>query len=265
VPNAARPARAGAPRHTLLHAALNGARSAGEHPAIPASPAQLAADAAGAVRAGADALHVHVRDAGGAESLAVDDVLAVLAAVRAACPGVPCGVSTGAWIVPDPAERLARVRAWPAPAGGGPDVASVNFDEPGAVAVAAALLDRGVDVEAGLSGPAAADVLRESGLIGRCVRLLLEPPEATLPDALATVAALEARLDGADARAADAPRPRLLHGQEATTWALLRLAGGRGYAARIGFEDTLCVPDGARAADNAALVRAARDVLAGEG
>ncbi len=243
-----------------LQAALNGARPPHAHPAIPVTPAQLGADAARAVAAGADALHVHVRAVSGAESLTAGDVRAVLAAVRAACPGVPCGVSTGAWIAPDPAARLALVAAWHAPAAGGPDYASVNFDECGAAAVARALLDRGVGVEAGLNGPEAARTLVASGLADRCLRILLEPPEPSTADAVATVGAVERALEAAGVRG-----PRLLHGSEATAWALLALARERGYATRIGLEDTLRLPDGSRAADNTALVRAARGVLAGVG
>jgi uncharacterized protein (DUF849 family) len=44
---------------------------------------------------------------------------------------------------------------------------------------------------------------------------------------------------------------------------MLRLAGARGLDARIGLEDTLTLPDGQPAVDNAALVRAAASELAG--
>ena len=39
-------------------------------------------------------------------------------------------------------------------------------------------------------------------------------------------------------------------------------AGRRGLGTRVGLEDTLSLPDGALAPDNASLVRAARGVLA---
>jgi hypothetical protein len=55
----------------------------------------------------------------------------------------------------------------------------------------------------------------------------------------------------------------LLHGEEELTWPMLRLAGERGLDARIGLEDTLKLPDGQPAVDNAALVRAAVAELAG--
>jgi uncharacterized protein (DUF849 family) len=45
---------------------------------------------------------------------------------------------------------------------------------------------------------------------------------------------------------------------------MLRLAGAHGFDARIGLEDTLTLPDGLPAPDNAALVRAAVAQLAGD-
>jgi uncharacterized protein (DUF849 family) len=53
--------------------------------------------------------------------------------------------------------------------------------------------------------------------------------------------------------------PRLLHGFEHSAWPLLDIALQRGYDTRIGFEDTLFMPDGSRAPSNAALVAAARE------
>jgi uncharacterized protein (DUF849 family) len=51
--------------------------------------------------------------------------------------------------------------------------------------------------------------------------------------------------------------PVLLHGEDGGAWPVLRLAVARGLPTRIGLEDTLTGPDGAPAAGNAALVRAA--------
>jgi uncharacterized protein (DUF849 family) len=172
--------------------------------------------------------------------------------VRDACPGVPIGVSTGAWIEPDPARRAAAVRSWHLR----PDFASVNFHEPGAALVAEELLQRGVGVEAGLAGAAAATVLVAGGLGERCLRILIEPLESDLAAASATVLEIEAVLDRASVQPA-----RLLHGTGPTAWPLLALARERGYGARIGLEDTLTLPDGRRPADNAQLVAAAMLML----
>ncbi len=236
-------------RHAiLLQAAINGSRAPTDHPALPVHPEQLAAAAEASICAGAGAVHFHVRARDGRESLASDDVAAAVRAVRAAGGGTPIGISTGAWIEPDRERRLTLVRAWQVV----PDFASVNFHEPGAAALAESLLDLGVGVEAGLATPEAAEVLRKAELESRCLRILLEPAGDAVTAALATVAAIESVLGAGEQR----PR-RLLHGGDATAWPILAEARRRGYDARIGFEDTLWLPDGSPAADNAALVTAA--------
>ena len=90
----------------MLKAALNGDRERGSHPALPFGAAELAADAAACVRAGAAAIHIHPRDDEGWETLAADVVDHTVRAVRLAA-GVAVGVSTGAWIEPDPRRRAA--------------------------------------------------------------------------------------------------------------------------------------------------------------
>ena len=53
-----------------------------------------------------------------------------------------------------------------------------------------------------------------------------------------------------------------LHGTEATVWPMMDEAITRGYDVRIGLEDTLVMPDGRIARDNAELVtEAVRRVL----
>jgi uncharacterized protein (DUF849 family) len=236
----------------LLKVAINGARGPEEHPALPIRPAEQAVSAAAALRAGAGAVHLHVRGPDGRESLAAADLDATLAAVRSTCGAAPVGVSTGAWIVPDPAARLAAVEGWR----NRPDFASVNFHEPGAVEVARALLRRSVGVEAGLTSGEAARTLVASGLAASCLRVLLEPQEADPAAALRTVELIEGIL--ADGRV---EAPRLLHGAGPTAWPLLSAARRRGYDSRIGLEDTLLLPDGRRARDNAGLVMTALDYL----
>ena len=54
--------------------------------ALPVSPAELAAEAAAAVSAGASDIHVHPKDAAGRDTLEADTVAAVLEAIRATVP-----------------------------------------------------------------------------------------------------------------------------------------------------------------------------------
>jgi uncharacterized protein (DUF849 family) len=233
----------------LLQACLNGSRQRGEHAALPLTPAEIAADAA---VAGVDSVHVHPKDDDGTDTLAAERVAAVVSAVRAAVPGLPVGVTTGAWALPDPDERVAAVRSWTVL----PDFASVNWHEDGAEQVAAALLDSGVGVEAGLWHADAVDAWSVSPLRDRCLRVLVE-----LPDGL-DEAEVESLADDLLRRLGDRT-PVLMHGEGSSCWPGLRSAVRRGLSTRIGLEDVLELPDGTPASGNAALVRAARTILHG--
>jgi uncharacterized protein (DUF849 family) len=200
------------------------------------------------VDAGAEALHLHPRNAQGAQSLAAVDIAAALQAVRASCPGTPVGVSTGLWIEETVERRLQRIREWEVL----PDFVGVNFYEPGAVELCALLHERGVGIEAGLRSVEDALLLLKAGLAPDCLRLLLEPDEAEPGAALRTAHSMATHLTAAGVR-----RPLLLHGFEQTAWPLLEAACQRGYDTRIGFEDALTLPDGSLAHCNADLVAVA--------
>ncbi len=235
-------------RSVLVKACLNGSRSRAEHEAVPLSPHDLAADAQRAVAAGAGALHVHPRRADGSETLESDVCGAAIEKIRAACPGVPVGLSTGVWIEGDPARRLTHVARWTRL----PEFVSVNFSEPGTSELCEALVARRIGIEAGLWTVADAEAFVQSGLAERCIRILMEPREADPREAIGTADSIAAVLNRHDARV-----PRLLHGEGSPTWAVLEAALERGYDVRIGFEDTLELPDGTRAPDNGGLVAAA--------
>ena len=112
----------------LVKGCLNGGRRRAEHPRVPETPAELAEEARAAAIEWAGALHFHPRADDGAETLAPDAVAAAVRAVRAACPALPLGVSTGLWITGgDEAARLRAVERWEEL----PDFASVNVSEPG--------------------------------------------------------------------------------------------------------------------------------------
>ncbi|MFF5171074.1 3-keto-5-aminohexanoate cleavage protein [Micromonospora sp. NPDC000089] len=229
----------------MLKVCLNGGRRRDEHPAVPVTPAELAADAARCAERGAAAVHAHPRDATGAESLAPAVIAEAVTALRAARPGLPVGVSTGAWIEPDPAARVAAVHAWSVL----PDFASVNAHEEGAEAVAAALHERGILVEAGLWTVDAVRAWRRWRVPAGRVLIECTPdePAAALADAGAML----------DALGPGGP-PVLLHGEGRAAWPVLAEAVDRGLHTRIGLEDTLLQPDGRPAPGNPALVEAAR-------
>ncbi|MFC7266694.1 3-keto-5-aminohexanoate cleavage protein [Streptomyces lutosisoli] len=228
----------------MVQVCLNGSRGAGDSAVVPMSPGAMAQSAAEAVAAGASDIHVHPRTPCGQDTLSPKAVAATLEAIRTRV-GVPIGVTTGAWAEPDPAARVAYVRSWTVL----PDHASVNWHEPGAEEVAAALLDRGIGVEAGIwSGTDGAARFAASPLGPRVLRVLAEVTDTSPETAEESARALLADLGSANGR------PVLLHGEEGGAWPVLRLAGRLGLAIRIGLEDTLVLPDGERAVSNGQLV-----------
>ncbi|MFJ8535084.1 3-keto-5-aminohexanoate cleavage protein [Streptomyces sp. NPDC093591] len=233
----------------MIQVCLNGPRGAGDGAAVPLSPEAMAESAAAAVAAGATDIHVHPKTPCGKDSLSPRVLAPTLEAIRARVP-VPVGVTTGAWAEPDAAARLERIRSWSTlPVL--PDHASVNWHEPGAEEVAAALIDQGVGVEAGIwSGTDGAARFAASPLGPRVLRVLAEVTDRSAESAEETARALLADLGSAFGR------PVLLHGEDAGAWPVLRLAGRLGLATRIGLEDTLVLPDGERAGSNAQLVAA---------
>jgi uncharacterized protein (DUF849 family) len=235
-------------RRPLLEVAVNGARTAAEHPAIPRTPAELAEAARTSVTAGADVVHFHAYDADGVETLEAEACAAALRAIRAACPRVPLSLTTSAAIEPDPVRRLDLVAAWTEL----PDLVTANQGEPGIVELCEHLLARGVGIEAGLLGLDDAHAFVRAGIANRCRRVLIEPLDADPADAVAHAVAMGELLASEGIGLA-----QVHHGDGVASWAVNvhGLEGGHGI--RTGLEDTTVLPNGTLARDNAALVRAA--------
>ncbi|MFF3207942.1 3-keto-5-aminohexanoate cleavage protein [Streptomyces sp. NPDC002962] len=228
----------------MVQVCLNGARGAADGAVVPLTPEAMADAAAEAVAAGATDVHVHPKTPCGRDTMSPRVVAATLDAIRARV-AVPVGVTTGAWAYPDPAARLTRVRDWTVL----PDHASVNWHEPGAEELAAALLRRGVGVEAGIwSGTDGAARFARSSLGPRVLRVLAEVTDTAPGTAESTARALLTELGTASGR------PVLLHGEDGGAWPVLRLAARLGLPTRVGLEDTLTLPNGERAISNAQLV-----------
>ncbi|WP_320782917.1 3-keto-5-aminohexanoate cleavage protein [Streptomyces sp. CRN 30] len=235
----------------MVQVCVNGARGARDGAVVPLSAGAVAGSAAGAVAAGATDLHVHPKTPCGRDTLSPRVLAATLTAVRARV-SVPVGVTTGAWAEPAPADRVRRVRSWTVL----PDHASVNWHEPGAEEVAAALLERGVGVEAGIwSGTDGAARFARSPLGPRVLRVLAEVTDTDPATAPGTARDLLSALGPAHGR------PVLLHGEDDAAWPVLRLAARLSLATRIGLEDTLHLPDGRRATSNAQLLTEALPLL----
>jgi uncharacterized protein (DUF849 family) len=235
----------------LIKACLNGGTTREQHPAVPCTPDELAAAAQEAVRAGASIIHIHPRDASGAETLEAEAVFAAVRAIRAAVPDVPVGVTTGLWAVNgDAMRRLALVSGWSGT--DRPDFASVNLSEPGPDALASTLTGAGIAVEAGVWTAADARRLAASQFGPGVIRILVEPRDDTPEDAVATAAAIEATLTEHGLQA-----PRVHHGYGMATWSVIREALGLGRDIRVGLEDTTVLPNGSTASGNGELVAAA--------
>jgi hypothetical protein len=114
-------------------------------------------------------------------------------------------------------------------------------------------LSRGLGVEVGIFHAEAAESWAASEIARHCMRVMIELQDdadiATADDLLSQVLAV------------GSPAPVLLHGLDESCWPLLQHAGARGLQTRIGMEDTLRLPDGSAASDNAALVSAAVQLL----
>jgi len=247
-----------------LKVCLNGGRQPTEHPAVPRTPTELATAARDAVRAGAEAVHLHPRAAEGNESLLAADIGAAVAAVRKACPGVPVGVSTGLWITAgDVAGRQSQVTDWAAlDRWRRPDFASVNLSEPGSVDLLTALADAGVGAEAGVWSVADAQALADTLDRGvTWLRVLVEilnaPADHAADAADQVLAAVVAAILETGPRSPDGQLPVLLHGEGAACWPLVQHAARLGLATRIGLEDTVIGPASETPRDNAHLVELA--------
>ena len=232
-----------------VKACINGARTPDAHPNLPVTPEQLAAAAVSAHEAGARAVHLHPKTADGKDSLEPDVVAAAVTAVRAAAPGLPLGVTTGFWALPDADARRRAVEAWTVL----PDFASLNWHEPGSPELAEVLLGKGLGVEIGLFHLEAAAAWAESRMARHCMRVMIELQGHE------DVAVADAMLERV--ASVGSPAPVLLHGLDESCWPLLEHAGVCGVQTRIGMEDTLTLPDGSVTPDNAALVSAAVQLL----
>ena len=239
----------------LIQAALNGGTAREQHPAVPLTPAELAAEARAAQLAGAGAFHLHPRDAAGAQTLAPERVLASVAAVRAAT-GLPVGVTTGIWTVDgDVRRRLELVSGWTGP--DRPDYASINMNEPGIAELADLLTSLGIGIEPGVWTVEDARLLGTIGFRDRILWVLMEPEESESAEAVATAAEAAAEL----ARLGITAR-QVRHGYGRATWDVLRASIADGQDIRVGLEDTTVLPDGSVAAGNGDLVAAAARLAA---
>lgn len=235
----------------FLKAAINGGRSATEHPAVPRTIDQIVAAGRAAIAAGADVVHAHIYTEAGAQTIHPDRIGAWVRAVRIADPTTIIGTTTGLWTVTSHEERMAQVAGWPADAL--PDFASVAFSEEGAAEAAELVLARGMALESAVWSETDVPALLASPTLQHNIRILIEPQTDDPREAVRQCRAIARRLAEAGVTS-----PMLYHGYDATVWAVVQAAVEDRKQTRIGFEDGILLPNGEVAATNDELVRAVR-------
>ncbi|MCR9255002.1 MAG: 3-keto-5-aminohexanoate cleavage protein [Alphaproteobacteria bacterium] len=242
-----------------LMIAPNGARKTKEdHPHLPMTIPEIVAEAVAAKDAGADGLHLHVRDAEGRHSIDVDLYRAALDALNCALPGFAVQVTSESAGIYKPAEQIAMVDALQ------PALVSVALREmiaEGDVAGARAAYGRWAE-----AGIAVQHIVYSPEDLDRLIEVLA--PESW--DGVQIIVVLGRYTDGQESDPADldAFLERIDALPQKPDWgicafgrretACLVAAHKAGGKLRVGFENNDINADGSRAACNADRVR---DVL----
>jgi uncharacterized protein (DUF849 family) len=249
------------PLPRLMVAPTGARRTKADHPALPVTLPEIVETARACLDAGADGLHLHLRDAKGRHLLDAGAYREALAELRQTVPAMTLQITTeAAGLYAPPHQRAVAL-------GAGADLVSVALREmateedeaPGFYATCAG---RGIAVQ---------HILYDADDFELLARLL--PPDLlTAPD-LQLIFVLGRYSAGQESDARDlAPFLDRLHTREAPAdWAAC--AFGRAETAcllaahqadgklRVGFENSLWHADGRLARDNAERVRAVRAAL----
>jgi uncharacterized protein (DUF849 family) len=240
----------------IITAALTGPiATKGDNPALPTTPAEIAASAKGAYEAGAAIVHLHLRDEQGLPTADLDVARRTVEAVREACPEVVIQLSTGAGLEVPYEDRMKIAEARPA-------MATLNtctmtfgtgeFRNPPTQMrqLAARMLELGVKPELEVYDTGHLDM----GMALLAEGLLLEPLQVSfvmgvrggMPADPALLAYLVERLPpGTNWQVIGVGRANL---------SMTTIGLAMGGNARTGLEDTLLLEKGRLAASNAELV-----------
>jgi 3-keto-5-aminohexanoate cleavage enzyme len=276
------------PDTVIIEAALNGGRTRDEHPGVPFSAEELAAEARRCADAGASVVHVHARGRKGEWTASQAAYTRIIQAIREAVPEVLISITS---LRPEsvPSERVQNVlRRLPRDAR--PDLLSVNLGHittwelqkesaiPGpqsglygrdtvhfpnsyddVVELLAACRREHVTPELGLMDfgfISNAVTLLYDGLLPfpSCFLLELDSPgygagPQVAPATVSTYEALSAAL-----RDEFPDAPWAAHGAGVATYPVVQRALADGAHVRVGFEDSVQMPDGELAQSNASQV-----------
>ena len=244
----------------LLTVAPNGARRGrGDHPALPVTTAEIAACAKACFTAGADQIHLHVRDAKGGHSLDAGRYRAAIAAIAEQAPALAVQITTEAAGKYDVAAQYACLQALV------PKAASVALRETArdpalAVRLYAFAAEAGIEVQHILYTPADLALLSNwmaNGIVPPALRSVLFVLGSYQPPRLAQPAELAGFLAAAQGKDFDWSVCAFGRNELACAKAALH-AGG---SIRIGFENNIHLPDGQLARDNAQSVALARAMM----
>jgi uncharacterized protein (DUF849 family) len=248
----------------ILTVAPNGAyKQPADHPALPITPATLAATARQCLEAGAAMLHLHIRDSAGRHSLDVAGYRDALAVVRAAVgDNMVLQVTSEAAGVFEAPTQMAMVRALR------PEAVSVGLRE----------IDKPAIGDAGLAD-FFAWLVRERVMtqvilydVKDLQRWQQLRAQGVIPDGRWSVLFVLGRYSAGQtsdprdlvpflhAHSGDEPWSVCAFG--ATEHACVMAAAAMGGHVRVGFENNLSLLNGERAPDNAALVRQAAQAAA---
>lgn len=262
----------------VIEAALNGNQSRADNPAVPITPDEVAAEARRCAEAGASVVHIHAQNADGDWRADGDWYAAAIRAIRAAAPGLLISLTS---LRPEgvPVETindfLAALAAVPETR---PDLVSVNLGHivawehdarpgtrrtlhyPNSHADLAATLARCDEVgivpelgvmDIGFIGNAVA--LRHDGLLPALPWFLLELDTPAFGAGRQIAPATRANYDYLAhlLREHFPAAPWAAHGHGLATYPILERALATGAHVRVGFEDSLYLPDGSLAPSNA--------------
>lgn len=238
-----------------------------QHPGVPFTPTEIAAETAGAVSAGAAAVHLHVRNDDGAPSGDTARFRETIDAVRAACDVVTM-VSTGGALDMSRDERASGLDAGPDVAG--VETGSVNFGGDEVFVTSDADSLRFIE-HARRRGLAIELELFDVGHAVRAAALLADGIVPGLPRVnlvFGVPGGIDATADGLAAMLR--PLPADAHWSVTAIgrhqWPMLELALAAGAGGvRVGFEDNVRITRDRRATSNADLVRHAGGLIAAAG
>ena len=248
-----------------------------QHPAIPYTPEEYAAQAREAYDAGASVVHIHARRPDGTPSVAVDDYRAITAAILAEVPDIVINYSTGTVGIPM-AERVGHVVELK------PELGALNM---GSMNYAKWSSNRKAWVFEFVFENSFTDItyllerMRESGVKPECecfdvghvesVYPLIEAGLLTTPIQfsfiLGVVGGISAHRSNLPHMASRAPEGSTWEviGISTEQWGLIQQAAELGGNVRTGLEDNFVLPDGERTTGNGGLVAAAARLVEASG